>query len=49
MNSTTYRSLKTPSRMTRLKGVIMHMPNEKAPGPHGFIGLFYKKMLGNHP
>jgi hypothetical protein len=29
--------------------VIMHRPNEKAPGPDSFIGLFYKKMLGNHP
>jgi hypothetical protein len=26
-----------------IKKVIMQLPNEKAPGPHGFIGLFYKK------
>jgi hypothetical protein len=26
-----------------IKKVIVHMANEKAPGPNGFIGLFYKK------
>jgi hypothetical protein len=25
------------------KRIIMQLPNEKAPGPDGFIGLFYKK------
>ena len=31
-----------------IKGVIMSMPNDKAPGPDGFTGIFYKKNLGNH-
>ena len=31
-----------------IKGVIMSMPNDRAPGPDGFTGIFYKKNLGNH-
>lgn len=26
-----------------MRGVILDMPSEKAPGPDGFTGLFYKK------
>lgn len=35
--------LEAPFDEEEIKKIIMHLPNEKAPGPDGFIGLFYKK------
>lgn len=35
--------LERPFEQDEIKKVVMSMPAEKAPGPDGFIGLFYKK------
>jgi hypothetical protein len=35
--------LDTPFTQDEIASVIKEMPSEKAPGPDGFIGLFYKK------
>jgi hypothetical protein len=39
------QELEDPFEDEEIKRVILHMPNEKAPSPDGFIGLFYKKCL----
>lgn len=35
--------LEDPFEEDEIKCIIMKLPNEKAPGPDGFIGLFYKR------
>jgi hypothetical protein len=40
--------LDSPFTMQELSGIVKSLPNEKAPGPDGFIGVFYKKMLGDN-
>jgi len=40
--------LDTPFTVQEIEAVVKDMPFEKAPGPDGFIGVFYKKMLVNH-
>lgn len=35
--------LESPFGEEEIKRTIMHIPTEKAPGPDGFIGLFYKR------
>jgi hypothetical protein len=35
--------LDAPFTAQEIKAVIKDMPSEKAPGPDGFIGCFYKK------
>jgi hypothetical protein len=35
--------LEEPFDEAEIKKTVLHMPSEKAPGPDGFIGLFYKK------
>jgi hypothetical protein len=37
------QDLEDPFDEEEIKKIIMRLPNEKAPGPDGFIGLFYKK------
>lgn len=37
------QELEDPFEEEEIKKIIMHLPNEKVPGPDGFIGLFYKK------
>lgn len=35
-----------PFTNEEIDNIIKHMPPEKAPGPDGFSGLFYKKNVG---
>jgi hypothetical protein len=35
--------LEDPFEPEEIKQTVMRLPSEKAPGPEGFVGLFYKK------
>ena len=40
--------LEEPFTMQELKKAVVELLGEKAPGPDGFIGDFFQKMLGVH-
>jgi hypothetical protein len=41
--------LEDPFEPEEIKQTVLRVSSENAPGPGSFVGLFYKKMLANHP
>jgi hypothetical protein len=45
---TNLEDLDAPFTAQELLDIVKSLPAEKAPGPDGFIGMFYKKVLGGN-